>query len=72
MHETRSLDIEFPYALTKAVETVLRDQALTAVHTVFEASVRMRLEVPVEAYAEAREALIEHTAGHIRFPDESE
>lgn len=72
VHETRSLDIEFPYALTKAVETVLRDQALTAVHTVFEASVRMRLEVPVDAYAEARAALIEHTAGHIGFPDESE
>jgi len=69
VQETETLEIQFTYGLTKAVESVLRDHQLTPTDTTFDASVRMRLEVPIENINELRDALFHHTAGKIQFPN---
>jgi uncharacterized YigZ family protein len=68
VQETEALDIVFVYELTKAVEAVLREHQLTATKTDFDATVRMRLDVPVENLGEFRDALIHQTSGRIHFP----
>ena len=72
VHETEVLEILFAYELTKAVDAVLRDHALTPVHTDFHSQVSMRLDVPVETLDTLRDALVQNTAGQVQFPSESD
>ena len=72
VHETEVLEILFTYELTKAVDAVLRDHALTPVHTDFHSQVCMRLDVPVEALDTLRDALVQHTSGQVQFPSKSD
>ena len=67
VQETQPLEIAFAYDATRAIDRVLRDADLTPRDTVFGERVRMRLDVPIDAYASLCESLTQHTAGQVQF-----